>query len=106
MGHSLLVALSTLLLVTSWALNIAVIIPRKNHPKDPTIFYDSVARFDSPSRYADVVLNMADTELFCEQMAYCHALAKICALKYRLLNYSLVLGIIGYATFLALLLFQ
>lgn len=105
-GHALLLSSATLFLVASATHAIAVIVPRRNHRRTGVIFYHHVTRSDSPAQYADGVLKMSEVEIFFEKMTYCHELANICDRKYRLLNYSLILGIIGYAMFLALLLWR
>ncbi len=105
-GHSLVLSLATLMLVLSAAFAIAVIVPRKSRGHRGIFFYHDIALIESPSRYVDALLEKSDAELFREQAIYCYALAKICNRKYRLLNISLVLGILGYAGFLALLLWR
>ena len=105
-GHSLLLSSTTLFLVASAVHAIAVIVPRRHRRRTGTIFYNHVVRSDSAAHYADSVLQMSEVDIFLEQMTYCHDLAKTCDRKYRLLNYSLVLGIIGYAMFLALLVWR
>ena len=42
-------------------------------------------------------------DIFNEQLDHCHELAKVCARKYQLLRWSLITGVIGYASFLATL---
>ena len=103
LGHSLLLSLTTLVLVVSAALGIAVIVPRKSQKRDGIIFYHDIMQIASSERYADLLLEMSETEIFRKQIAYCYVLAKICDQKYRLLNYSFILGVVGYAMFLAVL---
>ena len=105
-GHSLLLSSTTLFLVASVANAIAVIVPRRSRRQTGTIFYHDVARSAGPTDYADGLLRMSEMEIFLEQMTYCHELAKICDRKYRFLNYSLILGLIGYAMFIGLLLWR
>jgi len=106
MGHSLLLSLTTIVLVASAALAIAVIVPRKNKRHDSIIFYHEIAQIGSPALYLHALAEMSDAEIFRTKMAYCHFVAKICNRKYRLLNFSLISGIVGYAMFLVLLLWR
>jgi hypothetical protein len=106
MGHSLLLTLTTLVLVGSAALSIAVIVPRKFGRRDSIIFYHEIAQLGTPALYLQALAEMSDAEIFNTKMAYCHSIAKICNRKYRLLNLSLIFGIVGYAMFLALLLWR
>jgi hypothetical protein len=85
---------------------IAVIVPRHNRRRTGIIFYHHVARSDTPEHYADGVLKMFEVEIFLEQMTYCRELAKTCRRKYRLLNYSLILGFKGSTMFLTRLLWR
>src|SRR5580704_12757566 len=94
MGHSLLLSLTTLVLVASAALSIAVIVPRRFGRHDSIIFYHEIAQIRSPALYLDALSEMSDAEIFRTKMAYCHSLAKICNRKYRLLNFSLISGIV------------
>jgi hypothetical protein len=106
MGHSVLLSLTTLVLVGSAALSIAVIVPRRFGRHESIIFYHEIAQIHSPALYLHALSEMSDAEIFSTKMAYCHSVAKICNRKYRLLNLSLIFGIIGYAMFLGLLLWR
>lgn len=106
MGHSLLLSSTTIALVVSAALSIAVIVPRRFGRRDSIIFYHEIAQIGSPALYLDALSEMSDAEIFRMKMAYCHTVAKICNRKYRLLNFSLISGIVGYAMFLVLLLWR
>jgi len=106
LGHSLVLSLTTLVLVVSAAFAIAVLVPRKSRQERGIFFYHDIAQIESPSHYAETLLKMSEEDLFRDKLAYCYALSKICTRKYRLLNISLILGIAGYAGFLALLLWR
>jgi hypothetical protein len=105
-GRSLLLSATTVVLVISAAIDIAVILPRKRRMDGGVTFYHDVAPIHPPGRYAELFMAMSEYDLFREQMKYCHALARICNLKYRLLNAGIVLGVVGYAMFVALLLWR
>jgi hypothetical protein len=105
-GHSLLISLTMLVLFASAALDIAVIVPRKSRRRDGIFFYHEIVQIGSPAHYLASLLEMSEADIFRKKMTYCYSLAMICDRKYRLLNYSLIFGAIGYAMFLALLLWQ
>ena len=103
-AHTIVLLLTTTVLLVSAALNIAVILPRRRKTERGVTFYHDVARIEPPSRYVEIVQSMSDADVLREQFDYCHALARICAIKYRLLYYGFVMEMIGYAIFLGLLL--
>lgn len=102
--HLFLLSVSGTFLAISATCAFAVIVPRR--PADSgrsIIHFDSVLRRTSDRHYADDVLALSRSDLFQEQLAYCFDLARICERKYRLLDRSLITGVLGYAAFLATL---
>jgi len=101
--HLVLLAVSTLFLGLSAIYAFAVIVPRFGPPQRGLVHFAGVIQHPSPEEYAAEVLSKSATELYAEQIGYCYQLARICARKYRLLHRSLLTGVLGYAAFLAAL---
>ena len=100
--HIVLLSLSTGFLGISAADAFAVIVPRLPRSATGILYLESVARLSS-HEYSHEVLRRSSSEIFNDQLDYCRELARICAIKYKLLHRSLVTGILGYAAFLAAL---
>jgi hypothetical protein len=101
--HLVLLSLSTTTLAISASYSVAVIVPRVGTSPESIIHFRAIIRRPSAREYVDELLAKSQSEIFYEQAAYCHELARTCAKKYQLLDRSFFAGIIGYAAFLATL---
>jgi len=103
--HIVLLPVAVIFLAISATYAVAVIVPRLVDPESSIIHFRAIARHKSNRRYVEDLLARTPAALFEEQMAYCYDLAVISRRKYQLLNRSLIAGVLGYATFLATLIF-
>ena len=102
-SHMVVLLVAMALLALSAAYAFAVIVPRLGNPVRSIIHFRSVVRLGSARDYADDIIATPRREMFEQQIAWCYDLARVCARKYRLLDMSLWLGVVGYGAFLAAL---
>ena len=103
--HIALLSLAGVLLTVSAVYAFGCLVPRLKKPSVPIINFRKIVALGSEGAYREALLAHSREDLFEQQMAYCYELSELCDRKYRLLDRSLFLGVLGYAAFLAALIF-
>ena len=62
------------------------------------IFWDDIASHRNAQEYASIVGKLSKDEVAAQVQMHCFILAKICHRKYRVLNWAIRAGAIGFLT--------
>jgi hypothetical protein len=82
-------------LACSALLAMLIVFPRLKGSKDGIVFWLSVAEFGSGLEYQQRIRSLRNTVLTDELLVHVYELSVVCKRKYRLLSWSMVLGVAG-----------
>ncbi|WP_143596444.1 Pycsar system effector family protein [Tistlia consotensis] len=88
-----------LVLLASAATAFGVVFPRIHRRRNGLLFWSNVAGCESAAAYAAGVTGHSNDALLAAKFEHCHALARICRAKYRLLRISMTIAALGLAGF-------
>ena len=95
---------TVLLLLAASVLAFLVVLPRgPGQSAADLLFWGSVARYHTPKDYLAAICAAEPARLARDKAVHCHALSRICARKFRLLRWALLLAGPGLVLFLAAL---
>lgn len=101
---ALLWLMTVVLLILAAALAFRVVLPRMRGGGRPNVvFWGAVARHDTADAFLTTMCHRSAPELGRDKAVHCYELSRICAEKFRLLRFALVIAAVGLLLFLLLL---
>lgn len=95
-SRSILAAVTLLSLAASGCLSFFVIAPRGTRPRRSLVYWSDVARIPV-AEFVEAVQSEGADGIARERLEHAHAIAGICARKYRWLRVALIVGAVGVA---------
>ena len=92
---------SVLLLFLSLAFSLYVLFPRMPKGGDSLVFWGSIAGMDDAGEYYNKVINSSDDLLLQQRTHQCYNIARVCSMKYKWLQLSMIAGFLGFVTGMA-----
>ncbi len=103
--HFLLAAVTAIALLVSGALSFLVVAPRlRKSPQDGFVFWGAVAEIPTAGDFVEKVTAVTSAGMVQARLTHCYDLSRVCARKYAVLRFSMLIGVIGVAAALFLIL--
>jgi len=82
-----------------------VIFPRLYRGPNNFLFWGTIGKVENPAEWLDGLAQMKSGDLLTARFHHCHALSRICIVKFRLLRIGLIASLVGLISFALLALF-